>query len=216
MTPSVPNTMNVVWQSLREEDLPALASIHMRAFPESALTLLGKEAVRRYYEWLLTGPHDAATFGVFSNGSLAGYSFAGKYRGALTGFLRKNRLYLIRCVLCRPWLIVKPRISDQIAMARRLLKRRDGARQGSSEKQDKQEPVFGILAMAVDPDHQGSGIGTYMFASIESYAKERGFRRMRFSVRCDNHQALRLYEYLGWERIPVNGTWSGRMEKAIL
>ena len=39
--------------NLDVKDLPAVASVHMAAFPKSALTMLGTEAVRRYYEWQL-------------------------------------------------------------------------------------------------------------------------------------------------------------------
>lgn len=34
-----------------------VAGVHVAAFPSSALTRLGSEAVRRYYLWQIEGPH---------------------------------------------------------------------------------------------------------------------------------------------------------------
>jgi hypothetical protein len=91
---------------LVEKDLPAISAIHLAAFPKSALSRLGKGAVRRYYYWLLTGPHpDSFTIGAWQGEQLAGFCFGGKFRGALSGFLRKNRAYLAWRVLTHPWLI---------------------------------------------------------------------------------------------------------------
>ncbi|CAG0992531.1 hypothetical protein ANRL4_02561 [Anaerolineae bacterium] len=49
--------------SLTTSVLPFVVQIHRAAFPDSALTKLGAEAVRRYYLWLMTGPHDAVNVG---------------------------------------------------------------------------------------------------------------------------------------------------------
>lgn len=75
---------------LNHDDLPAVAAIHVAAFPDSALTALGVEAVRRYYAWQLDGPHEVFALGVdavqydndgtIANKQLIGYCFAGGFR----------------------------------------------------------------------------------------------------------------------------------------
>lgn len=57
---------------LTVEDLLDVAHIHIQAFPDSALTKLGREAVRRYYEWQIVGPHDALNIGVFAQNEILG------------------------------------------------------------------------------------------------------------------------------------------------
>lgn len=54
---------SVLPRPLSAPDLGQAVQIHRAAFPDSALTKLGAEAVCRYYLWLLTGPHDAVNVG---------------------------------------------------------------------------------------------------------------------------------------------------------
>src|SRR6267378_4194115 len=114
----------VLIRTLEGKDLPGVSMVHMLAFPESALTMLGTEAVRRYYEWQLVGPHDVAALGAFVNAELVGFCFGGIFRGAMSGFVRKNRKFLIGHVLAQPWLIRNPIFRDRLATGARVLKRR--------------------------------------------------------------------------------------------
>jgi hypothetical protein len=88
------------------QDLPQVAKIHMATFPESFLSALGDEVVRRYYEWQLMGPHETTALGVFAQDTLQGFCFGGIFRGAMNGFLRTNRFYLIGKILTHPWIIM--------------------------------------------------------------------------------------------------------------
>src|SRR3954470_12084088 len=83
----------------RREDLDAVAALHALAFPDAAMTAFGPEAVRRYYLWLLEGPHDAGLMLAWRGDRLVGFCAAGWFRGAMRGFLRANRLYLVGCVV---------------------------------------------------------------------------------------------------------------------
>lgn len=84
-------TSRLVIKKLEFGNLIDVAKVHKRAFPESALSKLGLEATRRYYEWQLLGPHDTYAIGVFENDLLLGFCFGGVFRGALNGFLNKNK-----------------------------------------------------------------------------------------------------------------------------
>ena len=104
-------------------DLPAVAVVHGAAFPESALTKLGPRAVGRYYQWLLTGPHEAASLGIWKDGRLVGFCFGGIFRGALSGFVGNNRWYLAGRVLTHPWLVANPIFRDRLRIGLKGLKR---------------------------------------------------------------------------------------------
>ena len=112
-------------QPLILSDLPEVTDVHLAAFPDSALTHLGREAVRRYYEWQIVGPHDALNIGAFDDERLIGFCFGGVFRGALGGFLEKNRTFLILRVLTHPWLLFNSLFRERASFAvQRLFKRR--------------------------------------------------------------------------------------------
>jgi ribosomal protein S18 acetylase RimI-like enzyme len=197
----------------RREDLDALAALHARAFPEAAITAFGHEAVRRYYRWLLEGPHDAAVMLAWRDDQLVGFCASGWFRGAMRGFLRANRLYLAGRVLRHPSLLRTELVRDRIALAIRLTWRFARAR-ATSEPQDVRR--FGVLAIATDPQVRGSGAGRALMQEAEARARREGFSAMTLTVHPDNARGVRFYEQLGWARRTANGgAWTGSMEKLL-
>jgi ribosomal protein S18 acetylase RimI-like enzyme len=200
-------------RELTPRDLSSIAATHLRAFPESALTALGMEAVRRYYEWQLTGPHDVAAFGAFTENEMAGFCFGGVFRGAMSGFLQKHRKYLAWRVITHPWLLSSPLFRDRLGNGLSILKRFSKP-QGSTAKAPKQLS-FGILSIAVDPRFQGQGAGKLLMAASETVARAQGFAEMNLSVHPANQQAIRFYESLGWQKVTKSEAWSGEMTKLL-
>ncbi len=202
-------------RNLDHRDLPAIAAIHALAFPDSALTALGAETVRRYYEWQLTGPHDVSALGAFSEKEIVGFCFGGIFRGAMSGFLQKHRNYLAWRVATHPWLVTNPlfrgRLREGLKVLRRFSKPRRINRQGSISK----STSFGILAIAVSPEHQGRGAGRLLMVESEAIAKQKGFEKMNLTVSPDNHHAIRFYESLGWRKVSGENTGSDVMEKSL-
>ncbi len=80
-------SVQMITRNLEAADLPALVEIHKAAFPDSALTRLGREAIRRYYEWQLIGPHDVVALGARQGPDLVGFCFGGTFRGATVGWV---------------------------------------------------------------------------------------------------------------------------------
>lgn len=181
---------------IRDADLAAVAEVHARAFPDSAITAFGAEAVRRYYAWLKDGPHDAALVGAWQERRLVGFCAAGTFRGALTGYLKKNRRYLALRMALRPWLAVSPLVRDRVRQGVQLLVRARAPAPASVPV----EPRFGVLSIATDPSARGSGAGRALMAEAEARARRLGFARMILTVHPGNARAIRFYEQLGWER----------------
>lgn len=172
-----------------------MASIHLRAFPHSALSKLGHEAVRRYYQWQLLGPHDVVAIGAFSSVVLLGFCFGGVFRGATSGFVGTNRGFLAWRLLRRPWLLADPLFRNRARMGMRALLRSErGGRLGGSETD-----TFGILSIAIDPRHHRSGVGTIIMSEMERHARTRKAMKMHLSVDTKNSSAIRFYERMGWE-----------------
>ena len=82
----------LVITDLDRSHLPQVAELHRRAFHASLITALGRRVVLRYYEWQLTGPHDVQPLGAFRDQRLVGFCIGGVFRGALSGFVRRNRV----------------------------------------------------------------------------------------------------------------------------
>jgi GNAT superfamily N-acetyltransferase len=182
------------------------------------LSKLGDEAIRRYYEWQLVGPHDALNIGAIHKGALIGFCFSGVFRGAMGGFLQKNRLFLAIRVLTHPWLITNPLLRDKISSAVNILQLQ---RKIVAIPKDlvNNSPVtktaFGILAIAVLPEYYGQGVSQQLMMYVEQKASEREFEELALTVHTTNSRAIRFYEKIGWERVYIDDNWTGRMKKKI-
>lgn len=200
---------------LAESDLPQVARIHTAAFPESALTRLGVEAVRRYYAWQMEGPHEIIALGCTSDGELAGFCFAGVFRGAMSGFLRKNKVYLAGRVLTHPWLALNPLIRERARLSLRLLRRGRARQAASPAPVQASRETFGVLAIAVHPSRQGKGLGSLMMGVVEAHARNLGYSQINLSVNGANQQAIQFYEGSGWRKASTGEGWNGEMVKDI-
>ena len=65
-----------------------------------------------------------------------------------------------------------------------------------------QEGEAGIRMLAVDPDHQGRGIGRTLTQACLNRARSEGRRRLVLHTGAWMHNAIRLYERMGFERVP--------------
>ena len=198
---------------LRTDRLDDLVALHRRAFPDAAITAFGTEAVRRYYAWLMTGPHDAIVMGAWRDGRLIGFCAAGQFRGAMNGFLRRERGYLARHVLVHPRLLFSPLIRDRIRTALRITWRY--SRVGGRAPVAPPSPSFGVLSIATDPDARGAGAGAMLMEEAEARARDEGHRRMTLTVHPDNAHAIAFYERRGWIRDPAQLPWAGAMVREL-
>jgi ribosomal protein S18 acetylase RimI-like enzyme len=197
-------------------DLAQLAAVHRRAFPDSALSRLGHEAVRRYYEWQLTGPHDSVALGGFVDGELGGFCVGGVFRNKMSGYLRRNCWFLITRIVRSPQLLVEPGFHNRMIAGLRIIGVLPKTANRAALYADSNPQSFGILAIGVDPRCQGLGLGRQLMAEAESLARRRGFQWMNLSVKATNEQAIRFYESLDWRRSPgADAAWQGEMIKCL-
>lgn len=193
-------------------DLQEVAELHRRAFKDSALTKLGFEPVRRYYEWQLIGPHDCYAVGAFDEDrSMVGFCFAGVFRGSLSGFIEKNKKFLIVWLLTHPWLFFNSLVIDRLKIVIKLKQKK------GKEIKDPKPYIrsFGILSIAIDPEKQGLGIGKLIMQAVEKECRERGYRQMNLTVHPTNSTAIAFYENCEWKKLTAEGEWGGSMYKEI-
>ncbi|MEZ5354106.1 MAG: GNAT family N-acetyltransferase [Bryobacteraceae bacterium] len=224
MPPIQPASLAVC--SCQLNDLQAVAGIHMKAFAARPMSALGRDAVRRYYHWLMDEVHTEAyriTAVDSDDGKVLGFCFAGRYEGATAGFLAKNRGFLMLKVVERPWLVfnnslLRSRVVSAVKTLRTTSRTAD--RPPTPEWLAARAALrnsFGVLAIGVHPAHQGKGIGKLLMANVEAEARRRGRQRMHLSVDIDNARAIGFYQRLGWVKSPPadGGPWRGSMTKQL-
>lgn len=195
-----------------ETSLAAVADLHVLAFPDSVLGRLGSEAVRRYYHWQLTGPHDlVALLARSDSGPPVAFFFGGVFRGSTIGFLKRNRWFLLGRVIRHPGVFTSALGLRRLALAGRLLVRRPDP-PAPEQPADVPRRSFGVLAVGVHPTEQGHGVGRALMAEAALRARDAGFERMHLSVHPTNRRAVDFYRDQGWTEVSEpDGTWAGRM-----
>lgn len=207
-------------RQLAPDDLSAVTSIHVAAFPKQALTKLGKDVVQRYYQWQLHGPHECVAAVCSVEGTLAGFVFAGVFRGEMSGFLRANMTFLTLRLALRPWLLLDELIRERVKLAWRLLRKHHSIRAqhgtaGRMAPASRAPAEFDVLSVAVLPTHEGRGIGAALMHFVEDVAVRKGFQHIHLYVNPGNRKAVQFYEKLGWRRAYDGYETHGRMEKAL-
>jgi ribosomal protein S18 acetylase RimI-like enzyme len=203
--------MNVILRQIKPCDVSAVTAIHRQAFPDSAITGLGRFAARRYYHWLLNGPHEADGWGAFVNGELAGFCFSGVWRDAEAGYVRANAWFLFFVVVSRPWLAMSPLFRRRIVLGLELLWSY-GVRQKRENASGAKEH-YGIQAIAVNPSLRRSGIGRQLMKNADRCARNRGFDSIMLTVHRDNERAINFYLDLGWKKTIQDGVWNQCMTR---
>jgi ribosomal protein S18 acetylase RimI-like enzyme len=198
------------------QDLPQVAEIHLATFPESFLSALGDEVVRRYYEWQLVGPHETTALGAFAQDTLQGFCFGGIFHGAMNGFLRTNRYYLIGKILTHPCVMMNSEFRQRMLRGWRL----KVFRKVDLHPTVSPSPIarhFGILSIGVDPKLKRQGIGKLLMEAAEEEARKRGHQEMRLTVDINNLVAISFYEKMGWGKyFSEDGSFHGAMRKLLL
>ena len=199
---------------LLSSDLNNVAILHQKAFKNSTLTKFGVESIKRYYAWQLFGPHNCYAVGVFNkNDSLLGFCFAGVFQNSLSGFLLKNKRFLFSRAITHPWLIINPQLIGQIKNIFRIFKKTKITNTNASTSNNNS---FGILSIAVDPERNGSGIGTIIMNLVEEKAIKQGYSQMHLTVHPNNGRAIAFYEKCGWKKSTnAKEKWTGYMIKSL-
>jgi ribosomal protein S18 acetylase RimI-like enzyme len=200
-------------RSITIPDLSEVADVHISAYPDSTLTLLGKEAVRRYYEWQMIGPHSASTAAAFSENKCIGLYFGGIFREPAAGFVSSNRLYIMWRILTRPWLLTSSTFRQTLRLYARLLWNRWFSRESRRQEWPR---TFHILSLAVAPPWQRTGIGTTLLEHAESVARRNSFQEMSIRVRPRNDIAVRFCSAAGWIKTGATHFGYDEMKKELI
>jgi ribosomal protein S18 acetylase RimI-like enzyme len=196
-------------RAVARADLDEVAAVHVAAFPSSDLSRAGRAVVRRYYQTQWQRPEGEKLFaGLWVQGRLAAFICAGFMGDALPRFVRRNRLFLLRHLLARPWLLVG---GGLVARARLAV----GAGPSRSSDLTASAPAYRVLAVATHPAFRGRGFAGELLTAAENAARAAGQREIGLTVEPANEAAVSLYLGRGWKRANDQQTWSGAMRKVL-
>ncbi len=88
-----------------------------------------------------------------------------------------------------------------------LLVRRGGRPVGCGGVQRLNDAAAELKRMYLVPDERGSGIAPELTRRVESLAVERGFERIVLNTGARLERAVRLYERMGYVRVPALPGW---------
>jgi ribosomal protein S18 acetylase RimI-like enzyme len=201
---------------LTSNDIPAVATIHLTAFPRAAVSRLGRGAARRYYDSLMSDRYGTVGLGAFEQNQLSGFCFVGVRHIAETFYVRHHAFFLAWRIATHPWLLTEPFICSRIRSGLRLLLPRPRAPMASAPAGENPHCSYGIQYLAVDPGWQGHGVGKQLLSASEEIARQQGCSEIHLSVYLDNSKAIGLYERMGWRKISPDGIWRGLMFKRLV
>jgi ribosomal protein S18 acetylase RimI-like enzyme len=208
-----PTNATMAVRLMQESDLEAVAQLHISAFPEQLMSRLGVDVVRAYYAWQLRCGATARAFraAVVGNGNgLAGFVIGGRYHGATSGFVKAYAGTLLLALARNPQLLGDRRVLAKLRAVTRAVFSVWFRRAAPSQTGPVAEPSFGVLALAVAPQSQGSGVAALLMHDLEGAAMAAGFRAMNLHVNTDNPRAIAFYEKRGWQRDGAR-PWTGNM-----
>lgn len=200
------NTSNSVCRLLGPEDLPAIAEIHRDAFPHTLLTAFGDRCLQKFYKWHLEGEHGVATIGVECQGTLVGFCVL-LWRSELSGFLKTALPTIVWRIICKPTLLLRPEFGSRLRGSLGLSVGR--------KKTEAPPTSMRILSIAVRPAFQRMRLGQKLLNTAAEIARQNGAESLGLSVHVDNLQALHSYTRNGWERVLVDGVFTGQMRKTL-
>lgn len=197
-------------------DLLAIAACHMKAFPESITSLLGKSVVADMFKWYLSAPNKFLVW-VEENGKCIGYcggvvlDGTDAY-GSASGMTQFGMQAGMKRLLLKPWLLFHPEIRKRypfmLTNIKRKVKRLFSSTTATTVKPIERtvapsELKSGLVVIGVDPNYQGKGLGSLLQHDFEQRSKQLGAIKMELSVRQNNQQAITSYERNGWS---ISGT----------
>ncbi len=196
---------DVIVRTLTEHDLPAAVGIYLAANPKSLLTSFGSSQVLHYLSWQLRAKHMAAATAAEVDGELAGILLLVK-NNDLPGYLKQNTGFLLRSFLRHGGVLFTPLFRVRATQCIRCLVK-------PPKSWERQPGTVRVLCIAVHPRFQGNGVGGELLRAAEELAYSRGHERAELTVKTTNLSAIRFYERFGWEKLTVDGQWTGAMQK---
>lgn len=182
-------------------DLRAVADLYQRAVPTSTLGRLGPDAVARFLDHQLR-LDGVEGFVVGPPGRPIGALVGGRFGRGTSEFVRAHAGFLALQVVRHPTVLAHAGAVVAVRVGAGSLLR---PRRGPERPDRVPAGSYGVLVLAVDPDHQGRGLGRALLEAAEGSARTQGFRALHLTVNPTLDASLRFYQGQGLHRLDPPG-----------
>ena len=199
--------------STQQADLKTLALCHIKAFPKSFSSRLGKNYVAKMLGWYLS-TDKSFIFHLIENNKTIGYCGGIIVDGTLStgsasGMTQYSFNDAIKAMMVRPWLLFHPEVTKRYAFLWRNIKTKLGLyypkRSQAQKKKLALEPQIGLVVIGVNPEYQGKGYGSVILKEFEKKAFQYKIPKLQLSVKISNSKAIKAYKRNGWEIVRKTG-----------
>jgi GNAT superfamily N-acetyltransferase len=189
-----------------QEHLDAIADCHIKCFPSSLSTKLGKAYVKKTLEWFLASEYRFLFHVQDDNNMVVG--FCGGFApqkigdGSASGMLQYAFNEAIKGVLKKPWLIFNNEVREQYPLIWKNVKRKifkPGTATIPQSPKQAFKPLVGLVVIGVEPSSRGNGIAQQLMTEFEANASRLKIDQLVLSVKKDNARAIKAYENFGWK-----------------
>ncbi len=191
-------TPAITYRTATPHDLPAVAGIYLRAFPESLQQLRSPDLTVTAVADVLRAPlaADPECIAVAEAGEegIVGYIIAPRDAGRIASAALRTGLPL-RSLW--HWLTGRYHLSLW-GVGHMIL---DKLHTGRAWRMPGGDVPARVVSVAVHPEWQGRGVGRGLMEAALRRLREAGVAQVRLEVRPENTPARRLYESLGFEAI---------------
>ena len=181
----------------------------MAVFPNSPITMLGGEAVRRFLDWQFIGPHSLSASGAFIENKCVGFYLGGIFRNPHTGFVHYNKTYLLWRVSTHPWLLANGIFRDAVKRGTRILQTPPFAESSPGKRR------FRLLVIAVNPQHQRAGVGELLMSDAVANAHKYSFDQMYVTLDPENQRLIQWFQKFGFQLTAFETSHTGQMTKTL-
>lgn len=192
--PSRTGSSTFVVLPMTEVHIPATVEVHLEAFEDYMNVKLGRRYVRAFLLWFVGNPSSVALVSQV-HGETVGYVV-----GAPVGYNRRlNRdLWLVGGLglATRPYLLLEPRVRNNLCRRLRAMFSRSGPAQESIFP-SLPKPTMSLVGIGLRKNCRGHGTGAALLRAFEEEARKRGMASYCLSVYRSNKQARRFYEKHG-------------------
>jgi len=186
-----------------QKDIDEIAICHIKSFPNSFSSKLGKKYCKKMFEWYLSS-NSTFLFHLKIDNNIIGYcggKIAGSHgSGSTTAMMQYTFDKAIKSMILRPWLFFnQTMISNYSIIIKNIsIKFRKKKKLNTKKKETDNFISVGLVVIGVNKTKQGLGYGSKLLIEFEKRSQSIGAKKINLNVKSSNLTAIKSYRRNGW------------------
>ena len=188
---------------LGKKHLDSVALCHMKSFPESISTKLGKRYVKKMLEWYMVS-ENRFIFGCFEKDVIVGYVGGLIGTGSTSAMIQYSFWEGVTSLFFKPQVLLNINILKKRNIIFKNIFTRifyflniKHKKSGKKKNNGKNDSV-GLIVIGVDSQYRRAGIGGLLLKRFERQCKNFSINKAHLSVKNNNFKAIEAYKKFGW------------------